>query len=308
MSVYTAVDRESLETWLESFPVGDLIDFAGIEAGVENSNYFVTTSAGRWVLTLFERLELAELDFYLGLMAHLAGRGFPCPQPLVDRTGALWRPLAGKPAALVTRLAGSGIESPAPAHCETIGAALGQLHRLAADFSPVLPNPRGLAWREATGRHLLPRLPRAERELLTDELAFQAAQDFSLLPRGIVHADLFRDNVLWRPGARLSGILDFYFAGEDCLLFDLAVAANDWCPDAASLEALLQGYAGERSLAPAEWAVWPALRRAAALRFWLSRLNDRFHPRPGQVVSVKDPAHFGQMLERLRLAPGSAGG
>lgn len=302
------VGRQELAAWLQSFAVGGLADFAGISAGVENSNYFVTTTGGRWVLTLFERLEAAELEFYLRLMAHLARQGFPCPQPQPDAGGALWRPLAGKPAALVTRLEGAGIEHPAAAHCRAIGEILGRLHRQAVDFPDPLPNPRGADWRQAVGERLLPRLPAPEGDLLADELAFQASQDFTSLPRGVVHADLFRDNVLWRPDGRLSGVLDFYFAGEDCLLFDLAVAANDWCANDGDLEALLAGYAAERPLAAFETAAWPAMRRAAALRFWLSRLDDSYHPRPGEVVTVKDPAHFGKMLERLRLAAGNAAG
>lgn len=308
MSVYTAVGRAELAAWLETFAAGELVDFAGIAAGVENSNYFVTTAAGRWVLTLFERLGEAELDFYLGLMAHLAGRGFPCPQPQPDADGALWRPLAGKPAALVTRLDGTTVERPTPAHCRAIGQALAELHRLAAAYLNLLPNPRGVLWRQATGQRLLPLLPADERELLADELAFQASRDFSGLPRGIVHADLFRDNVLWRDDGALAGILDFYFAGEDYLLFDLAVAANDWCDDAGSLTALLAGYEAGRPLTSAEQSAWPTMRRAAALRFWLSRLDDSLHPRPGDVVTVKNPAHFGRMLHSLRLADGEGAG
>lgn len=308
MSVYTAVGRAELAAWLRFFDVGELIDFAGIAAGVENSNYFVTTTEGRWVLTLFERLAAAELDFYLGLMAHLAARGFPCPRPRADESGALWRPLAGKPASLVSRLDGGCIETPIPAHCRAIGEALGRMHRLAADFPLSLPNPRGAAWREATARRLLPLMAKDDQALLADELAFQAAQDFSSLPRGVIHADLFRDNVLWLPDGTLSGILDFYFAGGDCLLFDLAVAANDWCLDGPALEALLAGYGSERALTPAEEAVWPAMRRAAALRFWLSRLDDSLNPRPGEVVTVKDPGHFGRMLEGLRLVAGGPAG
>lgn len=308
MSVYTPVGRPELAAWLRSFAVGDLIDLTGIAAGVENSNYFVTTGGGSWVLTLFERLPAGELDFYLRLMAHLAARGFPCPEPQADATGALWRPLAGKPAALVTRVAGAGIETPTPAHCRAIGEALARLHQLAADFPLSLPNPRGEAWRRQAGARLLPLLPQEDHDLLADELAFQAAQDFSSLPRSVIHADLFRDNVLWHPDGRLSGVLDFYFAGEDCQLFDLAVAANDWCFEPASLEALLAGYAEIRALTPAEVAAWPAQRRAAALRFWLSRLDDSHHPRPGEVVTVKDPAQFGTLLKRLRLVAGDAAG
>lgn len=305
MSVYTAVDRQDLAAWLHSFAVGDLLDFAGIAAGVENSNYFVTTTGGSWVLTLFERLPAAELDFYLGLMARLARQGFPCPQPQATAGGGLWQPLAGKPAALVSRLPGTAVEKPAPSHCRAVGAALARLHRLTADWPRALPNPRGAEWRETTGKILRFLLASKEQELLAAELDFQAGQDFTRLPRGVVHADLFRDNVLWQPDGALSGVLDFYFAGEDVLLFDLAVAANDWCPTRRHLQALLAGYESERSLSAEERAAWPILRRAAALRFWISRLEDSRRPRPGQVVTVKDPAHFGRMLKRLRLAPGA---
>lgn len=308
MSVYTAVGRDELAAWLQGLAVGELADFAGIAAGVENSNYFVTTTGGRWVLTLFERLAAGELDFYLDLMARLAAQGFPCPQPQAAAGGLLRRPLAGRPAALVTRCEGQCVEHPDAGHCRAIGRALADLHRLAAACPDPLANPRGPAWRQSTGERLLPWLPPAERTLLADELAFQSARDFSALPRGIVHADLFRDNVLWRADGGLSGILDFYFAGEDCLLFDLAVAANDWCRDADSLAALLAGYAGQRPLTPAEVATWPAMRRAAALRFWLSRLDDSLHPRSGEVVTVKDPGYFRDMLAGLRLAEGAGAG
>lgn len=300
MSVYTPVGLAALVDWLPPCRVGLARQCTGIAAGVENSNFFVSTEHGEYVLTLFERLAEHELDFYLGLMSHLAARSYPCPQPLAG-DGALWRPLAGKPAALVSRLPGRCIEQATPEHCRQIGHSLARLHVLAADYLPRLPNPRGAAWRAAAAARLLDKLPATEAAQLEAELAFQQAQDFSRLPRGIVHADLFRDNVLWQ-GDTLSGVLDFYFAGEDVLLFDLAVAANDWCADAAAETALLQGYESTRALTAEERAAWPAQRRAAALRFWLSRLDDLHHPRPGAVVTVKDPAHFGAMLARLAAA------
>ncbi|HRE18594.1 MAG TPA: phosphotransferase, partial [Rhodocyclaceae bacterium] len=165
-----------------------------------------------------------------------------------------------------------------------------------------LPNPRGAAWRAQAAQRLLPVLDAAQAAQLGAELEFQRAQDYTVLPQGIVHADLFRDNVLWEAG-RLSGILDFYFAGEDALLFDLAVAANDWCSDAQDESALLDAYERERPLQDCERAAWGAMRRAAALRFWLSRLEDVHYPRPGALVTVKDPAHFGAMLARMVNIP-----
>lgn len=302
MSVYTVVGRDELAAWLLPLRLGELIDHVGIAAGMQNSNYFVTTASGRHVLTLFERTETTALDFHLALMDRLAARGLPCPQPLADAQGRRWRLLSGKPAALFSCLPGRNEETVSPAMCRSLGEILARLHAAAADFPEPLPNPCGAAWCRRLGQSLLPGLPPEERSLLADELAFQAAQDYSALPRGIVHADLFRDNVLWLAEGRLAGILDFYFAGEDALLFDLAVVANDWCHDDALLAELFAGYAGQRPLTAAEVAAWPAMRRAAALRFWLLRLEVRERPRPGEMVTIKDPSHFGRMLQRFRLA------
>ena len=302
MSVYTTVGRAELAAWLEPMALGALADFAGIAAGMQNSNYFVTAGGVRRVLTVFEHLTPAQLDFYLALMAHLAARGIPCPQPVADSEGKLWRLLAGKPAALLSCLPGSAIEAPTAAHCAALGGSLARLHLAAADFPNPLPNPCGAAWRETVGRRLAPGLTGERRGQLLNELDFQAAQDYSKLPRGVVHGDLFRDNVLWQ-GGELGGVLDFYFAGEDALLFDLAVVVNDWCVDATNLPALVSAYHSVRPVSDAEAAAWPAMRRAAALRFWLLRLEAQQHPRPGAVVTIKDPAHFEQMLLQLCLAP-----
>ncbi|MDR0777473.1 MAG: homoserine kinase [Azonexus sp.] len=306
MSVYTLVGREELAAWLQPLGVGELREHAGIAAGMQNSNYFVDTAGGRFVLTLFElpfaQGAVPELDFYLALLDHLASRGLPCPRPLADAAGRRWRPLAGKPAALLSRLPGHAIEAPDAGQCRAVGRLLGELHVAAADFPAPPPNPCGADWCRRVGAALLPRLNPDEAALLQDELAFQAARDDGGLPRGVIHADLFRDNVLWDAG-RPSGVLDFYFAGADCLLLDLAVAANDWCASAEELAALVAGYRAVRPLSEAEAAAWPALRRAAALRFWLLRLGARYQPRAGEVVTVKDPDHFRRLLENLRLAP-----
>lgn len=306
MSVYTRVDRAELAAWLQPLAVGELVDLDGIAAGMQNSNYFVTTRQGRWVLTLFEGVDVAALVFYLDLMAHLAGKGFPCPQPRRAAGGSLWRPLAGKPAALFSCLPGRDVAQPTVAHRRAVGEALARLHRAAADFPSPQPNPCGAAWRQQVGARLLPLVAVDERDLLADELAFQAGLDLTGLPRGVIHADLFRDNVLWDDAGRLSGVLDFYFAGEDCLLFDLAVAANDWCADATQMAELVAGYESVRPLVAGEREAWAALRRAAALRFWLLRLEVRHFPRPGAVVTVKDPDHFSRLLQALRLAPPQA--
>ncbi|MBS1144294.1 MAG: homoserine kinase [Proteobacteria bacterium] len=303
MSVYTTVGRDELAAWLEPLALGKLIDHAGIAAGMQNSNFFVTTASGRYVLTLFERHEsTAELEFHLALQAHLAQAGLPCPRPVVGADGRLWRPLAGKPAALLSCLPGESIEVPTAAHCREVGRVLARMHLAVAGIEHAPPNPCGAPWRQRVGESLMPKLSPDEAVLLDDELKFQAAQDWSALPRGVVHADLFRDNVLWL-GDQLSGLLDFYFSGEDVLLFDLAVAANDWCAESATVAELIAGYESVRPLTAAEVDAWLPVRRAAALRFWLLRLDVRHRPRTGQVVTIKNPDAFRRLLTRFRLAP-----
>lgn len=293
----------ALAEWLQALPVGELRAHHGIAAGMQNSNYFVETRAGKFVLTLFERIAPEELAVYLEMQAYLAARGIPCPLPLADAEGRLQRPLAGRPAALFTCLPGRELAEPDAEQCQRLGTVLAELHQIGVDCPALPAHPCGREWRQRVGTRLLPCLEPAMRDFLAEELAYEAAQDWSELPRGLIHADLFRDNVLWLPDGRLGGVLDFYFAGEDVLLFDLAVVANDWCSDETRLAALIAGYVRQRPLTVAEYALWPAMRRAAALRFWLLRLEARLLPRVGEVVTMKDPAHFHRMLERFRLAP-----
>lgn len=310
MSVYTSVGREALADWLHPLQVGAYLGHAGISAGMQNSNYFVETSAGRWVLTLFEHLPEGEVAVYLRLMQRLAERGIACPRPCPDPAGRLVRPLAGKPAALFNCLPGRDLETPDLAACREIGRVLARLHLAAADLDDFPANPCGAAWRQQVGEELLPLLPPAERELLADELAFQQQQGWTVdvgdgLPAGVIHGDLFRDNVLWDAAGQVGGLLDFYFAGVDAWLYDLAIVVNDWCSDAERTQALVSAYATERPFTDRERACWPAVRRAAALRFWLLRLDACYRPRPGEDVLRKDPAYFGNLLQALRQ-PGAA--
>ena len=301
MSVYTPVSEVELTDWLRNYSVGRLTTCEPITAGIENTNYFVTTTQGRYVLTLFERLPAAELPFYLELMAHLARHGIPCPAPIANLANQFLGQLNGKPAALVTRLAGESIDKPARAHCEELGALLARMHLAGRSYSAYLENPRGPKWWRYAAKEVRPFLDRPKSALLDAELAYQAEQRFPDLPRGPVHADLFRDNTLW-DGARISGVVDFYFAGVDCLLYDLAVCANDWCLrkdyglDEGRLRALLSAYQALRPVTPAEREAWPMMLRAAALRFWLSRLYDFHLPRPGMLVHAHDPEHFRHVL------------
>lgn len=305
MSVYTPVSEGQLAEWLHGYSVGRLVSLEPIKSGIENTNYFVTTTQGRYVLTLFERLPPHELPFYLDLMAHLARHGIPCPAPIANLADRYLGELNGKPAALVTRLPGKSVERPGPAECGELGMLLARMHLAGRSFGGYLENPRGPKWWRFAAREVDRFLDADRRKLLEAELHFQSDHRFPDLPRGPVHADLFRDNALLENG-RISGVIDFYFAGVDCLLYDVAVCANDWCLvdpagelrlEPARIRALLEGYASVRAFEPAERAGWPAMLRAAALRFWLSRLYDFHLPRPGMLVHAHDPEHFRRILE-----------
>lgn len=301
MSVFTPVTAESLSDWLGRYAIGRLIEFEGISAGVQNSNFFVTTTLGRYVLTLFESIPRVELPYYLYLMAHLAHHGLPVPAPIADRNNEYLGTLSDKPAALVARLPGRSVMEPAAQHCERVGAMLAGLHLAGQSYGRRQENPRGTLWRTRTAARVRPHLNEADRELLDAELAFQARQDYGSLPRGAIHADLFRDNVLW-DGAYIGGVIDFYFAGHDTLLFDVAVTVNDWCTrphgdfDPERAGALLAAYDAERRFNPAERKAWPAILRAAALRFWLSRAEDFHLPKTGEMVLVKNPDEYRDIL------------
>jgi homoserine kinase type II len=205
MSVYTKVTEAQLADWLKAYSVGTLVELKGIASGIENTNYFVTTTHGRYVLTLFERLPAKDLPFYLGLMAHLARHGIPCPSPIADRQNRILSALNGKPAALVTRLPGATIEAPAPAHCAEVGAVLADMHIAGQSYPGALENPRGPRWWREAAREVLPFLEAPHARLLESELEFQSRFRGHDLERGPVHADLFRDNVLFE-GARIGGV------------------------------------------------------------------------------------------------------
>jgi homoserine kinase type II len=309
MSVFTTVTREELERWLKQYALGALVDLQGIAAGIENTNYFVTTAHGRYVLTLFEKLQAHELPFYLNLMAHLARAGVPCPAPVANHAGGYLGELNGKPASLVSRLDGKDIANPTPADCAQVGNVLARIHVAGLSYASRMDNPRGPRWWTAAQSDVLPFLDNAAAALLRSEIAAQARHDFSVLPRGAIHADLFRDNILFLK-ENISGVIDFYFACTDLLLYDVAITANDWCLrsdatlDDARTRALLDAYHAVRPFTAAEQTAWPALLRAGALRFWVSRLYDLHLPRRGELTHAKDPAHFERLL-RNHAAPGA---
>jgi homoserine kinase type II len=305
MSVFTKVSEPELVAFLRQYPVGPLVGFQGIGEGVENTNYFVDTADGRWVLTLFERLNHADLPFFLGLMEHLAKRGIPGAEPLRSHDGRSLLSLNDRPAALVRRLSGQWELFPSLAQCAQVGRVLGELHLAGQSYAGRCENSRGAAWRRHTAQVLLPEVDAGTRRFIEDELAAQAALDLSALPQGVIHADLFKDNVLFVE-ERLSGVIDFYYACNDALLYDLAVTANDWCFEttgALNLErwqALIDAYRSRRGFTAAERAAWPLTLRAAAFRFYLSRLYDRVFPRAGDVVHIKDPAPYRRIVEHHR--------
>lgn len=310
MAVYTEVSRAQAEALAQQLHLGAVCSLDPIGSGIENTNYFLGTEQGEWVLTLFERLTADQLPFYLELMRHLAQRGLPVPEPRTDERGHLCHALAGKPAAVVNRLPGAQVSAPDAHHADQVGATLARMHQAVADFPLLQPNLRGLDWWLAAAPSVRPHLESEAAALLDAELAFQqhlaGSPTFAQLPRGAVHADLFRDNALFDglPGReRLCGVFDFYFAGVDSFCFDLAVAINDWCIDDDSghldetrANALIAGYRAEREPGGVEWRLLPAMRRAAALRFWLSRLSDWHAPRDAALLTPKDPRHFERVL------------
>jgi homoserine kinase type II len=318
MAVFTEVSFDEASALLQALNLGQLQELRGIQSGIENTNYFATTDQGAYVLTLFERLSAEQLPFYLRLMKHLALKGIPVPDPAADRDGDVLHTVCGKPAAVVNRLKGKSELSPTPAHCAAVGAMLAKMHLAGRDYDRQQPNLRGLAWWNETVPVVLPYLTPEQATLIRSELAYQnhiAVQPaYAALPRGPVHADLFRDNVMFdsEPGDDgapvLTGFFDFYFAGVDTFLFDVAVCLNDWCidlatgaTDAARTAAFLQAYASVRPFSAAERELLPAMLRAGALRFWTSRLWDFHLPREASMLQPHDPTHFERVL-RQRIA------
>ena len=317
MAVYTEVSFAEAAALVERLGIGEFTALTGVQSGIENTNYFVDTTRGRYVLTLFERLTHAQLPFYLQLMKHLAERGIPVPGPQADASGAILHTLLGKPAAVVDRLPGRHQLAPAASHCASVGNVLARLHLAGADFAMHQPNLRGAAWWAETVPVVRPFLTPEQRELIESELAFAlqvaASNAHASLPRGAIHADLFRDNVMFDAspsGDVLTGLFDFYFAGVDSYLFDIAVCLNDWCIDLESgrlvderASAFVAAYDAVRPLTGAELRLMPALMRSAALRFWISRLWDLHLPRDASLLTAHDPSHFERVLRERVAAP-----
>ncbi|MGH8658244.1 MAG: homoserine kinase [Gammaproteobacteria bacterium] len=301
MSVYTSVSREELGAFLTHYELGEVVDFQGIADGIENTNFFLTTTRGRFVLTLFEVVSAHDLPYFLDWMAFLADNGIPSAHPVRDLQGHYQRWLNGKPAAVVKRLEGRSVVRPTHAQCSIIGRCMAQMHALGSRFTEQRENDRGPLWWLSTAQRLIPKMEPSAATLLREELAYQARHASPELPRGVIHADLFRDNALFRDDT-LTGVIDFYYACNDAMIYDLAVTVNDWCfPDSVfdceRARALVQSYQQIRPLTESEHKAWLIVLRAAALRFWLSRLQDKHFPRAGEITHIKDPDTFKQLLE-----------
>jgi homoserine kinase type II len=311
MAVFTRVTEADITAWLGNYSLGNLLELQGIASGIENTNYFVTTSNGRFVLTLFEKLTAEELPFYLNLMAHLARHGIPCPCPVADKHNRFLGTLNGKPACIVSRLPGKSVTQPSVENCAAVGAMLGQMHGAGLSFGDAMPNPRGAAWRASTAQQVAGFLSPEDAALLHSEVAYHAQHMLNELPQGVVHADLFRDNVLL-DGERVGGLIDFYFACNDSLLYDVAITVNDWCMDADGTldarrtRAFLHAYHDTRPFSAQEAASWPTALRVAALRFWISRLFDLHLPRAGEIVNAHNPEQFKRILQRHIAAGANA--
>nr|WP_315489015.1 homoserine kinase [uncultured Rhodoferax sp.] len=320
MAVYTEVSFDEAAEFLQSLQLGSLQTLAGCSGGIENTNYFATTDHAAYVLTLFERLSMEQLPFYLRLMKHLAHHGIPVPDPATNRDGDVVHALKGKPAAVVNRLRGKSELAPSAAHCTQVGAMLARMHLAGRDFTMTQAHLRALDWWNETVPVILPFVPADQAALLQSELAYQnhvaTFSAYSALPRGPIHADLFRDNVMFETAEGdtgqpvLSGFFDFYFAGVDTWLFDVAVCLNDWCIDLATgasddarARAFMEAYASVRPLTAQERQLLPAMVRAAALRFWISRLWDLHLPREAAVLQAHNPDHFHRVLRQRILYP-----
>lgn len=319
MAVFTPIELHEISPWISNdFNIGEASAIRGIHGGIENSNFFLDTiqdgKKQEYVLTIFERLSAQQLPYYLELMRHLANQGISVPRPIENKQGDILFSLKGKPAAIVSKLPGVSRLAPEAKHCALVGEMLAKMHLAGKSFLRTQENLRSLGWWQKTIPLVLPHLNTSQKELLTHELAVQeeffSSAVYDGLPQGASHCDLFRDNVLFETKStsdtshdELGGFFDFYFAGTDKWLFDLAVTVNDWCLadnkqdlDPTRFDALMQAYQAVRPLTKEEQANWLLMARAAALRFWVSRLWDFYLPRDAQMLTPHDPTHFERIL------------
>jgi homoserine kinase type II len=311
MSVYTSVSRDELRQFLQYYTIGELISFKGITEGMENTNYFVDTSKGRYVLTLYEAYNTKELPFFLGLMQHLSAYQVKTITPVIDKKGGLLNQLCNKPAAIIERLSGVALSKKEVTleHCRLIGDALAHFHLAAQSYDHYRPNARSDNFSPNMTMPLLASMSATDQQFFQKELSFQESIHWNTLPSGITHSDLFCDNSLFDHTDNkviLSGIIDLYFSCHDAYIYDLSVVANAWCFDESKEEfrldtdrwfALLSAYNKVRKLEEIEKKAWLPMLRSSALRFWIWRLHNILNPREGEMVLQKDPNEYKNKLQ-----------
>ena len=301
MSVFTTLTLKEVQAWLQDYAIGEITELKGIAAGITNTNYFVVTDQARYVLTIFEANSMDELPYYVDLMTHLAEHNVPCPTPIVDRHGVALRVMKDKPALLISCLRGRNIESPDENQCAQVGRVLAQMHLAGETFKQTATDQRDATWRSQTAERVMEKLSADDQAILMQALEFQDQLDLNALPTGVIHGDLFRDNVLF-DGAELGGFIDFYYACNGVLAYDVAITVNDWCLtelgdfDEMRLNAFMQAYTEVRPFNDDEKQTWQGLLCIAALRFWLSRLHDWHFPAEGELTHAKDPNYFKNIL------------
>ena len=301
MAVYTSINSSDLNDWIEKFNFKDLVNFKGISSGVTNSNYLIQTAHSNYILTIFEHNNIEELPFYIDLMTYLAKENFLCPRPIENKNGQALGLLKEKPALMVSFLDGKEKVIRSPKSCYLVGQYLAKLHLTANNFPQLNKNTRGLDWMSDMYLNLKKYLSLEDQGILELEINYHKEMDKVELPEGIIHGDLFKDNVLFL-NDKVSGFIDFYYACNEKFIYDIAIAINDWCIDqdgqinkSMFLE-FIKGYRSERKLTDNEQEYLNVALRLAALRFWLSRLEDFYNAKEGEITSIKDPKHFKDIL------------
>ena len=301
MAVYTSINSSDLNDWIEKFNFKDLVNFKGISSGVTNSNYLIQMAHSNYILTIFEHNNIEELPFYIDLMTYLAKENFLCPRPIENKNGQALGLLKEKPALMVSFLDGKEKVIRSPKSCYLVGQYLAKLHLTANNFPQLNKNTRGLDWVSDMYLNLKKYLSLEDQGILELEINYHKEMDKVELPEGIIHGDLFRDNVLFL-NDKISGFIDFYYACNEKFIYDIAIAINDWCIDqdgqinkSMFLE-FIKGYQSKRKLTDNEQEYLNVALRLAALRFWLSRLEDFYNAKEGEITSIKDPKHFKDIL------------
>ena len=306
MSVYTKITEAELEQHLKNYSVGNILNFYGISEGIENSNYFLKTDKGEFVFTICEAISVDKINDYLLFMNYMNNKGLQSPLVIESTDRELFKIIKNKPAVIIQKLGGKSLTEPDNEHCIQLGQVLARFHSYGSDFSFEIVNPRGLSWAEEALRKLKGLIDKTKLTLIEDSITIQKSFTQSNLPLGMIHADLFRDNVLFSKG-KITGIIDFYYSCKDVYIYDLAVAANDWCNlednsiNYEKLNLLLNEYNKFRKITEKEKLQWRNALVSAALRFYLSRLVDLYFPKIGEITHIKDPSIFENiLLDRIK--------